>query len=84
MSISALEEPTAQTLATPMSGLHVVECGQGVAAAFAAKLMALLRAHPDAYAANLVGTLFELVPSLDRSRSSASPREIGTAQAAVH
>jgi crotonobetainyl-CoA:carnitine CoA-transferase CaiB-like acyl-CoA transferase len=46
MSISNLEEPTEHArVATPLTGVRVVECGQGVAAAFATKLMALLGAQ---------------------------------------
>jgi crotonobetainyl-CoA:carnitine CoA-transferase CaiB-like acyl-CoA transferase len=46
MSITNGAEPTEREVSSlPLSGVHVLECGQGVAAAFAAKLMALLGAE---------------------------------------
>ncbi|HXD90296.1 MAG TPA: CoA transferase, partial [Candidatus Binataceae bacterium] len=45
MPRNAVESTSSQLDAGPLAGIHVIECGEGVAAAFATKLVALLGAH---------------------------------------
>ena len=45
MSIDRLETTASSAATAPLSGVRVVECGEGVGAAFATKLMAQLGAH---------------------------------------
>ncbi len=45
MPINKIEKNSLSIDAAPLAGVYVVECGDGVAAAFATKLMALLGAH---------------------------------------
>src|SRR5579884_2563677 len=57
----------------PLAGIAVVECGQGVSAAFGAKLMALLGARvikvepPQGDLTRLRGPFFNDIPDSDRS-----------------